>query len=85
MIERKLKSKQLPKNTIEFENIYSSDNNKQKEMTMLFMDLLKIKSELELKNCQQAPSITDVMLVNDDNLHCSIVHQSPGKYIYNMY
>ena len=78
-IERKLKSQQLTKNRMEYENIYSSDVNKQKEITSLFIDLFKIKNELEQEKCQQAPSIIDVVLVNDDNLHCSIVHHSSGK------
>ena len=78
-IERKLNSQQLTKNRMEYENIYSSDVNKQKEITSLFIDLFKIKNELEQEKCQQAPSIIDVVLVNDDNLHCSIVHHSSGK------
>ena len=79
VIERKLKSQQVTKNVMEYENIYSSDVNKQKEITSLFMDIFKIKNELEQEKCQQAPSIIDVVLVNDDNLHCSIVHHSSGK------
>ena len=78
-IARKLNSQQLTKNRMEYENIYSSDVNKQKEITSLFIDLFKIKNELEQDTCQQAPSIIHVVLVNDDNLHCSIVHHSSGK------
>ena len=62
----------------EYENIYSQDVIKQKEITSLYRDLFKIKSEIE--DSQQAPSTVDMVLVNDDNLHFSIVHQSPGKY-----
>ena len=41
-IERKLESHQLMKDRIEYENIYSTD--KQKEIPSLFIDLFKIRS-----------------------------------------
>ena len=76
---RKLKSKQMLNNCPEYENIYSRDVIKQKEITLLYRDLFKIKSEMETEDSQRAPSTVGMVLVNDDNLPFSIVHQSPGK------
>ena len=76
---RKLKSKQMLNNCPEYENIYSRDVIKQKEITLLYRDLFKIKSEMETEDSQWAPSTVGMVLVNDDNLRFSIVHQSPGK------
>ena len=73
-------SKQILNNCPEYENIYSLDVIKQKEITLLYRDLFKIKSEIETEDSQRAPSTAGMVLVNDDNLRISIVHQSPGKY-----
>ena len=76
---RKLQSKQILNNCPEYENIYSPDIIKQKEITSLYRELFMIKNEIETEDSQQAPSTVDMVLVNNDNLRFSIVHQSPGK------
>ena len=38
VVKRKLKSSHVAKQKIEYENIYSDDVNKQKEITSLFLD-----------------------------------------------
>ena len=75
---RKLESTKLAQNKISYENIYSNDVYKQKEISSLFLELFKIKNEVE--NSQMAPSTTDMVLVRDDDLSVDIVRLSSGNY-----
>ena len=80
VVIRKLKSSHVTKQKIEYEDIYSDNVNKQKEVTSLFVEIFNIKNKLETEeNSQLAPSTMDMVLVRDDNLPCGIVHPSSGK------
>ena len=69
VVKRKLKSSHVAKQKIEYENIYSDDLNKQKEITSLFLEIFNIKNRLETEeNSRLAPSTVDTVLVRDDNL-----------------
>ena len=66
-------------NEIVYEDIFK-DTRKQKEVTHLFQILLDIRREEEDKtSCDTAPSISDEMLENSDNIQTSIVHYFSGK------
>merc|ERR1711872_297249 len=79
VVNRKLKSSHVTKQKIEYEDIYSDNVNKQKEVTSLFVEIFNIKNKLETEeNSQLAPSTMDMVLVRDDNLPCGIVHPSSG-------
>ena len=79
MIIKNLKSKKLLLNKLEYENLYSADVNKQKEIDSMFIDIFKIKSELEVERSQLAPSTGDTVLVSGENLLCGIDHHLSGK------
>ena len=80
VVKRKLKSSQVAKEKIEYENIYSDNMNKQKEITSIYLEIFNIKNKLETEeNSRLAPSTMDMVLVRDDNLPCGIVHPSSGK------
>ena len=73
---RKLDTTKMAQHKISYEDIYSNDVYKQKEIASLFLELFKLKSEVE--NSRQAPSTTDMVLVRDDDLSSDIVHLSSG-------
>ena len=76
VLKRKLQSTQIANNKISYESIYSDDVHKQKEIAALFLELFKLKTEVE--NSRLAPSTTDMVLVRDDDLSIDIVHPSSG-------
>ena len=80
MSYRNFKTTQLANNEVLYENIYSQDVQKQKEITSIYIELFKIKTEIEEDAiCQAAPSTTDMVLMVRDNLPHGIVHSSFGK------
>ena len=79
MIKEKYRSENLAINQVEYENIFSTNINKQKEVTQLYMDLFKIRDTLLEDNSQQDPSPTDVELLMSNNLLDCTVYSSPGK------
>ena len=67
----KYRSENLSIDQVEYENLFSKNINKQKEVTQLFMELLKLRKTLLEDNSQQNPSPTNV-------LYCT-VYSSSGK------
>ena len=80
ILKTKFKSEQLMVNEVNYENIFSADVNKQKEIAALYLELFKFRNTLidEVKS-QQAPSTADAVLIASDNLQISIVHPLSGK------
>ena len=80
VLRRKFKSKQVSRNNVEYDHIFSEDIHKQKEISSMYIQLLKLKTEIEAQQiCQPAPSTTDMVLMTSDDLPHSIVHSSSGK------
>ena len=79
VIKEKYRSENLAINQVEYENIFSTNINKQKEVTQLYMDLFKIRDTLLEDNSQQDPSPTDVELLMSNNLLDCTVYSSSGK------
>ena len=80
ILKTKFKSEQLMVNKVNYENIFSADVNKQKEIAALYLELFKLRNTLidEIRS-QPAPSTTDAVLIASDNLQISIVHSLSGK------
>ena len=69
----KFRSENLSIDQVEYENLFSNNVNKQKEVTQLFMELFKIRETLLEDNSQQDPSPTDVELsMNNNLLDCTV-------------
>ena len=80
VLRRKFKSKQISRHNVEYNHIFSEDIHKQKEISSMYIQLLKLKTEIEAQQiCQPAPSTTDMVLMMSDDLPHSIVHSSSGK------
>ena len=77
VLKNKMKSKEAAIGYVEYEDLFSNIN-KQKEITNLFTELLKIRNQEINTSCIAAPSNSTEMLENDDNIH-SIVHHFSGK------
>ena len=76
----KLRTEELATGKIMYDDIFSSDVNKQKEITSLYLKLFKIRSRiLEDNNSQEAPSTTPMVLKLSNNLQSCIVYSSFGK------
>ena len=75
----KFRSENLSIDQVEYENLFSNNVNKQKEVTQLFMELFKIRETLLEDNSQQDPSPTDVELSMNNNLLDCTVYSSSGK------
>ena len=56
---------------MKYEDIFSEDVRKQKEITTLYMELFQIKKKLE-NNSQEALSSNTLELTMDFDLHCRI-------------
>ena len=78
MLQNHLKSDKVTRNRVEYNDIFSEDINKQKEITALFIELFKIRTTL-LKNSQLAPSSTAVELTLSKDLHNCIDYSMCGK------
>ena len=80
VIQSKFRSEHLLREGAEYENIFSEDVNKQKEITALYLELFKTRSTLHNElSSQPDPSTADVVLTSSDNLLNSIVHLFSGK------
>ena len=79
MLIEKFRSENLSIDQVEYENLFSDNLNKQKEVTKLFMELFKIRETLLEDNSQQDPSPTDVELLMYNNLLDCTVYSSSGK------
>ena len=80
VIQSKFRSEHLLGESAEYENIFSEDVNKQKEITALYLELFKTRSTLHNElSSQPDPSTADVVLTSSDNLLNSIVHLFSGK------
>ena len=79
MLIEKFRSENLSIDQVEYDNLFSDNLNKQKEVTKLFMELFKIRETLLEDNSQQDPSPTDVELLMNNNLLDCIVYSSSGK------
>ena len=74
------KSDDLAIRSATYDDIFSDDVLKQKEVTTLFLNLFNIRDKMiEAKENQDDPSSTRVELDVSDNLHHCIVYSSPGK------
>ena len=80
ILKTKFKSEQLMVNKVNYENIFSADVNKQKEIAALYLEVFKLRNTLinEIRS-QPAPSTTDAVLIASDSLQISIVHSLSGK------
>ena len=66
VLVNKLRTEELATGKIMYDDIFSSDVNKQKEITSLYLKLFKIRSRiLEDNNSQEAPSTTTMVLSNN--------------------
>ena len=80
VLQGKFLSQETNSDKVEYEDIFA-DPAKQKGITHLFIQLLKIRNSLLDDNLclESAPSTSDVVLEDSDNLHSSIVHCLLGK------
>ena len=71
-IVKEFKSDNVTYGTVEYDDIFSENINKQKAVTCLFKDMFRIRNKLiEEYNSQMAPSNTGVMLeISDPLLPC---------------
>ena len=77
---QELKSGEVADGGIRYEDLFSEDVKKQKQVTALFKELLELRNNMvEKTNSQEAPSNTSVMLEMRDNVHFCIVNLSSGK------
>ena len=77
---KNFQSSNLSRENVEYENIFSEDVYKQKEIASLYLELFRIRNILqEDQHSQPAPSPIDVELMTSDNLLNCIVHSSSGK------
>ena len=80
MLLQELKSGEVADGGIRYEDLFSEDVKKQKQVTALFKELLELRNNMiEKTNSQAAPSNTSVMLEMRDTVHFSIVNSSSGK------
>ena len=79
-ISNKMETEETAAGKIKYDDIFSNDVRKQKEITSLYLKLFKIRSRiLEDKNSQEAPSTTPMVLKLSNNLQPCIVYSSLGK------
>ena len=80
VLKRKFCSTETSMDTNQYQDIFA-DHHKQKGITHLFAELLKIRKSLVGDNldAESAPSISEGVLEDSDNLHISIVHCPLGK------
>ena len=80
VLKRKFRSNEAAKYSIKYEDIFG-DIQKQKQVTHLFSQLLKIRNSMVDDNlCMVADPSTSVGVLGDsDNLPSSIVHYPSGK------
>ena len=79
VIQNEFENENISNSETKYENIFSNDVRKQKEITSLYTDLLKIRERLIKENSQEAPSSTAVELTVNSNLPNSIVYSLFGK------
>ena len=81
VIQSKFQSDELISENPNYEDIFSSNLNKQRQITALFLTLFKIKENILEENqfSREAPSNTQVMLDLSDNVQPCIVHSYLGK------
>ena len=77
LLKNKMKSKEAALDYVEYEDLFRNTN-KQKEITNLFTELLKIRNHEINTSYIAAPSNSTEMLKSDDSIH-SIVHHFFGK------
>ena len=66
--------------TVEYRDIFSNDDKKQKVITELFKRVFKLRDKLrENQNSQLAPSNSDELLMMSNNLQLCTVYLSSGK------
>ena len=83
VIKTNLKTDEISKDIVKYEDIFSKDVQKQKEVTALYMNLFRLRdSLLENENSQMAPSPTRVELRMSEYLLPCIDYSSFGKYTY---
>ena len=78
VIQRYMQSKNITVNNVIYEDLFSSDICKQKEITAIYMELFQIRNMLP-NNSQVAPSSAAVELTMGNGLHLCIDNQLPGK------
>ena len=80
VIQDNFDTEEIAKKQMKYDDIFSENIVKQKEITSLFLILFKIRNKIqENQNSQPAPSNTDVMLRTSNNLHDCIVYLSSGN------
>ena len=77
-IKEHLKSKNITIYEMKYEDIFSENVRKQKEITTLYMELFEIKKKLENRT-QEAPSSNTLELTMDFDLHHRIDNSLSGK------
>ena len=79
-LTKRFKSQEIDDSKCQYDDIFS-DHQKQKSVTHLIMELLKIREKMVDKNLKLVsdPSTSVGVLDNSDNLHDSIVHYYPGN------
>ena len=78
VIKNYLQSKNVSVNNVIYQDIFSSDITKQKEITTLYMELFKIRTML-LNDSQVAPSSVAAELTMGNDLHLCIDNPLPGN------
>ena len=80
VLKRKYETKETVPTQCKYEDIFA-DPKKQKIITHLFSELIKIRNKLVDENLclVSAPSTSVEVLEDNDNLHTSIVRYSLGK------
>ena len=80
IILREYNSDEVAQSSVKYDDIFSEDVHKQKEVTSLFLKLFEIRKKLnEDKTSQEDPSSARVELDLSNNLHPCTVYSSPGK------
>ena len=77
-IQQYHKSKNITKDTVKYEDLFSQNIYKQKEITTLFVELFKIRRKLQNKS-QMAPSSRNLELTMGRDLLCSIDYSLSGN------
>ena len=77
-IQQYHKSQNITKDTVKYEDLFSQNIYKQKEITTLFVELFDIRRKLQNKS-QMAPSSRNLELTMGRDLLCSIDYSLSGN------
>ena len=78
VIQQYIRSKNITISKVDYQDLFSQDVRKQKEITTLYLELFKIRTTL-LNNSQVAPSSTTMELTMGKDLQYCIDYSFTGK------